>query len=91
MTGMMPAASASFKTAGAVLVQGDRIADIDHLVGEIGRPGLAPLMDMNMHDMTESKERQIAEFDGLFTTVGLRRVKVSSAGAFTVMETQPTT
>jgi len=42
-------------------------------------PELAPLMDMNMLDMTGGKKRQIAEFDALFTTAGLRRVKVSSA------------
>jgi hypothetical protein len=72
-------------------VTGGRIAVIDHLIGETGQPGLAPLMDMNMLDMTGGKERQIAEFDSLFTAAGLRRVKVSYAGAFAVIETQPAT
>jgi O-methyltransferase domain/Dimerisation domain len=73
----------------ASLVKGGRIAVIDHLVGETGRPGLAPLMDMNMLDMTGGKERQIGEFDALFIAAGLRRVKVSPAGAFAVIETEP--
>jgi hypothetical protein len=73
------------------LVKGGRIAVVDHLVGEAGEPGLAPLMDMNMLGMTGGRERQIAEFDSLFTAAGLRRVKVSSAGAFAVIETEPTT
>jgi hypothetical protein len=74
----------------ASLVEGGRIAVIDLLIGETGQPGLAPLMDMNMLDMTRGRERQIAEFDSLFTAAGLRRVKVSFAGAFAVIETEPT-
>jgi hypothetical protein len=46
---------------------------------------------MNMLGMTGGRERQIAEFDALFTAAGLRRVKTTSAGAFAVIETQPTT
>ncbi|MEU3616368.1 methyltransferase [Streptomyces sp. NPDC006872] len=74
----------------AQLVKGGRIAVVDHLVGEPGQPGLAPLMDMNMLDMTGGRERQIAEFDALFTAAGLHRVNVTPAGAFAVIETQPT-
>ena len=72
----------------ASLVEGGRIAVVDHLVGEVGQPGLGPLMDMNMLDMTGGKEREIGEFDALFSAAGLRRVKVSSAGAFAVIETE---
>jgi len=75
----------------AQLAKGGRIAVVDHLVGEVGQPGLAPLMDMNMLDMTGGRERQIAEFDALFTAAGLHRVKVTPAGAFAVIETQATT
>ncbi|MER5517022.1 methyltransferase [Streptomyces sp. NPDC002763] len=75
----------------ASLTNGGRVAVVDHLVGETGEPGLAPLMDMNMLDMTGGRERQIAEFDALFTAAGLRRVKVSTAGAFAVIEAEPTT
>jgi len=74
----------------AALMQGGRIAVIDFLVEETGEPGFAALMDMNMLDMTGGKERQIAEFDSLFAAAGLRRVKVSSAGGFAVIEAQST-
>lgn len=73
----------------ASLVEGGRIAVVDLLVGEIGKPGLAPLMDMNMLDMTGGRERQIDEFDALFTAAGLRRVSVKTAGAFAVIEARP--
>ena len=73
----------------ASLLEGGRIAVVDLLVGEIGQPGLGPLMDMNMLDMTGGRERQIAEFDSLFAAAGLRRVNLSSAGAFAVIEAQP--
>jgi hypothetical protein len=74
----------------AQLTNGGRIAVVDHLVGEPGQPGLAPLMDMNMLDMTGGRERQLTEFDALFTAAGLRRVNVTPAGAFAVIEAQPT-
>ncbi|RAG82193.1 methyltransferase [Streptacidiphilus pinicola] len=71
------------------LAKGGRIAVVDHLVGEAAEPGLAPLMDMNMLVMTGGRERQIAEFDALFSEAGLRRVRVGSAGAFAVIEAEP--
>jgi len=74
----------------ALLAEGGRIAVVDHLVGAVGRPGLAPLMDMNMLDMTGGRERELGEFDALFSAAGLRRVKVSPAGAFAVIETEST-
>jgi hypothetical protein len=64
------------------------IVVVDHLVGEVGQPGLGPLMDMNMLDMTGGRERELGEFDALFIAAGLRRVKVSTAGAFAVLETE---
>ena len=71
------------------LVEGGRVVIVDHLVGDIGKPGIAPLMDMNMLDMTGGREREMLEFDALFAEAGLRRVKVSSAGAFAVIEAVP--
>ena len=75
----------------ASLVEGGRVGVVDHLVGEVGRPGLASLMDMNMLDMTGGRERELGEFDALLGAAGLRGVKVSSAGAFAVIETESTT
>jgi hypothetical protein len=74
----------------AHLVEGGRIAVVDHLVGDTGQPGLAPLMDLNMLDMTGGRERQLTEFDALFTAAGLSRVKVTPAGAFAVIEARAT-
>jgi len=74
----------------ASLAGGGRIVVIDHLVGPVGHPGLAPLMDMNMLDMTGGRERELGEFDALFDAAGLRRIKVSTAGAFAVIETEST-
>ena len=75
----------------ASLTQGGRVVVIDLLVGETGQPGLAPMMDLNMLDTTGGRERQIAEFDGLFAEAGLRRINATTAGAFAVIETQATT
>lgn len=61
---------------------------LHHLVGEVGRPGLASLMDMNMLAMTGGREREIGEFDAVFSAAGLRRVNVTSAGAFAVIEAE---
>jgi hypothetical protein len=74
----------------AQLAKGGRIAVVDHVVDDAGRPGLAPLMDMNMLAMTGGRERQIAEFDALFTAAGLHRVTVTPAGAFAVIEARAT-
>jgi len=76
------------KNCRSSLLEGGRIAVIDYLVGPVGRPGLAPLMDMNMLAMTGGRERELAEFDALFGAAGLRRTEVSSAGAFAVIETE---
>lgn len=77
------------KNCRAALQEGGRIVVVDLLVPEIGVPGMAPLMDMNMLDMTGGKERDTAEFDALFAAAGLRRTKVTPAGAYAVIETVP--
>ncbi|MFG2194484.1 methyltransferase [Streptomyces sp. NPDC048639] len=74
------------KNCRASLREGGRIVVVDHLIPEIGTPGIAPLMDMNMLAMTGGRERETAEFDALFAAVGLRRTGITSAGAFAVIE-----
>jgi hypothetical protein len=71
----------------AALPAGGRLVVIDYLVGEFGAPGLPTMMDMNMLVMTGGKERDIAEFDALFASTGLRRTIVGQAGQFAVIET----
>lgn len=51
---------------------GGRIAVIELLLGEIGEPGLAPMMDMNMMVMLSGQERSLAEYQTLFDASGLR-------------------
>ncbi|WP_231646119.1 acetylserotonin O-methyltransferase [Mycolicibacterium mengxianglii] len=75
------------KNCRAALQEGGRIVVIDYIVGELGEPGTAPIMDMNMLVMTGGRERDITEFDALFQSAGLRRTTVSRAGAFAVIET----
>ncbi|MGI5138230.1 MULTISPECIES: methyltransferase [unclassified Streptomyces] len=79
------------KNCRSSLLEGGRVAVVDLLVSTIGEPGLAPLMDMAMLDMTGGREREMSEFDALFAAAGLRRVKVSPAGSFAVIEAVPAT
>lgn len=71
------------------LNDGGRVAVIDHLIGARGVPGFAPLMDMNMLVMLTGRERQIDEFDKLFTRAGLRRTTVTPVGNLTLIEAVP--
>ncbi|MEV0052217.1 methyltransferase [Saccharopolyspora shandongensis] len=75
------------KNCRASLKEGGRVVVVDLLIPEVGIPGIAPLMDMNMLSMTGGKERETAEFDALFSAAGLRRTKITPAGAFAVIET----
>lgn len=74
------------KNCRASLQQGGRIVIVDHLVGELVEPGLAPIMDMNMLVVTGGRERDIAEFDALLTSAGFRRTRVAPSGQFAVIE-----
>lgn len=75
------------KNCQASLQEDGRAVVIDYIIPDIGIPGIAPLMDMNMLDMTGGKERETAEFDVLFAAAGLRRTKITQAGAYAVIET----
>ncbi|MEU8825073.1 methyltransferase [Streptomyces sp. NPDC048636] len=74
------------KNCNASLREGGRVVIVDYLIPEIGTPGIAPLMDMNMLAMTGGRERQTTEFDALFAAAGLRRTNITSAGGFAVIE-----
>ncbi|WP_268948846.1 methyltransferase [Mycolicibacterium confluentis] len=73
------------KNCRASLRDAGRIIVVDHAVGELGDPGLAPIT--NMLVMTGGRERDIAESDALFESAGLRRTAVGRVGAFAVIET----
>ncbi|MGE2737734.1 methyltransferase [Mycolicibacterium vaccae] len=75
------------KNCREALQDGGRIVVIDYLVGAVGEPGPAPLMDMNMLVLTGGCERELTEFDALFASAGLRRTAVNRAGPFAIIET----
>ena len=52
--------------------RGGRVVVIEMLLGEIGEPGIAPLMDLNMMVMLTGRERSLAEFSGLLKDADLR-------------------
>lgn len=56
---------------------GGRIAVIELVLGEIGEPGLAPLMDVNMMVMLRGRERTFAEYGALFKAAGFGDVKIA--------------
>ncbi|TDD57282.1 methyltransferase [Nonomuraea terrae] len=66
---------------------GGRVAIVELLVGPIGTPGLAPVMDVNMLVMAGGRERDLAEYDALFARAGLRRTRVAEAGDMVLIET----
>jgi hypothetical protein len=59
----------------AATTEGGRLVVIE-LVQELGTPGLAPLMDMNMMVMVGGRERDIAEYDQLLNAAGFARTSL---------------
>jgi hypothetical protein len=51
---------------------GGRVAVIEQVLGKIGEPGPAPLMDVNMMVMLGGRERSETEYGQLFAAAGLR-------------------
>ncbi|MFD9701490.1 methyltransferase [Lentzea sp. NPDC059081] len=57
---------------------GARLLVVETLVGELGTPDPAALLDMNMLALSSGKERDLDEFDALFTASGWKRVSVAA-------------
>jgi hypothetical protein len=70
----------------AALVPGGRVVIVEHLLGEVGEPGFAPLQDINMLTLVNGRERGLAAFDALLAAAGLRRTKVTPAGGMAIIE-----
>ena len=51
---------------------GGRIIVIEMLLGQIGEPGLAPLIDLNMMVMLTGRERTLSEYRALLKQAGFR-------------------
>jgi hypothetical protein len=73
----------------AALEPGGRVVVVECLVEPTGTSSGVPLMDLNMLTVTGGRERELAEFDALFAAAGLRRIAVSPAGPFAVIESVP--
>ncbi|MEU3983251.1 methyltransferase [Streptomyces sp. NPDC026672] len=56
---------------------GARLLVIEALVGEAGDPGPAALLDMNMLAVSAGQERDLDEFDALFSSTGWKRTAIS--------------
>jgi hypothetical protein len=54
------------------MLPGGRAAVVEQLLGDIGEPGPAPLMDVNMMVMLAGRERSETEYGQLFAAAGLR-------------------
>jgi O-methyltransferase domain/Dimerisation domain len=57
---------------------GGRIIVVEQLLGEIGEPGPAAMMDINMLVMLGGKERTLEQYQSLFTAAGFRFLSVTS-------------
>jgi hypothetical protein len=72
---------AILRNIAAAMNPGARVAVVEMLIGELGDPGPAALMDMNMLAVVPGQERSLAEYDALLSAAGLRRVKVTPTGS----------
>lgn len=69
---------------------GGRVLVMELLVDEVGKPGLEPLMDLNMMALLTGRERSADEFEALFARAGLTLAKVTpSASLVSVLEAVP--
>jgi hypothetical protein len=58
--------------------EGGRVAIVEIVLGDTSDPGFGSLMDLNMLAMTGGRERDLAEFDELLASAGLRRTSCTS-------------
>jgi len=64
---------------------GGRVIVIELLLGEIGEPGPAPFMDLNMMVMLPGRERSLSEYRALLKRAGFRLDKSSPIRSSTVV------
>jgi O-methyltransferase domain/Dimerisation domain len=66
---------------------GARLLVMEAVVGDLGTPDPAALLDLNMLAASSGQERDLAEFDALFAASGWRRVAASpTRSLFTLLE-----
>ncbi|MEU3729313.1 methyltransferase [Streptomyces sp. NPDC033538] len=72
------------------LKPGGRVLVMELIVDEVGRPGLEPLMDLNMMALSTGRERSLDEFENLFERAGLTPTRtMPSASLVSVLELVP--
>jgi hypothetical protein len=72
------------------ITPGGRIAVIELVLGAVGEPGMAPLMDVNMMVVASGRERSLAEYAELLGTAGFGEIKVTrTATPLAVIEASP--
>jgi len=54
---------------------GGCVTVIEYMLGDIGDPGIVPLMDLNMMVLSRGRERNFAEYRALFEAAGFERVQ----------------
>ena len=60
---------------------------VEIVIGELGTPDFATMIDMNMPSVAQGMERELAEYDALFTAAGWRRQETRPIGAgYSMME-----
>lgn len=59
------------------MTPGARIAIVEFVLGEMGEPGMAPLMDMNMMVMVGGRERSCEDFTRLLEEAGFGDVRMA--------------
>jgi len=66
---------------------GGRIVVAEMLIGEVGKPGFAPLLDLTMMVVLGGKERSLEEFQALFAAAGFRFTAVRATSTpFVLLE-----
>jgi hypothetical protein len=73
-------ATAILRNCRSAARDGGRALVVETIIGEIGKPDFAVLSDMGMLCVTNGTERDLEEFDALFTSSGWRRGKTYPVG-----------
>ena len=69
------------------IAPGGRVAIFELVLGEIGEPDLAPLMDLNMLVMLTGRERSFAEYRALLAEAGFGEVEMTPTASLMAMIT----
>lgn len=70
--------------------EGGRVVVVDIVIGPTSRPGPAALLDLNMLVKHPGREHDLADFDRIFASAGLRRARTTALnGPYHAIEAVP--